>query len=156
MSCLDKNPLKLREIILNTREPIVIKQFPLSWPCFQNGLEEWCLTFDQLNNSATDFEKMSKNDCLEPQWERKRQVVKMTAMEFLEQHTKKNCSYWSGLNYKRRHELPDKCTSGIDFSSFGFPQAAEDSTLWLCSSGANTPCHYDSYGCNIVVQVFGK
>lgn len=29
-------------------------------------------------------------------------------------------------------------------------------TLWIGSMGANSVCHYDSYGVNIVCQVFGK
>lgn len=154
MTDCNTNPRKLREIILNTRKPLVFKSFPLNWPCFQNGLAEWCTTFDKSNCTAT-FERISKYDCLEPQWERKREVVQMKATQFLEDH---NCdrSYWSGLNYKRRHELPVSATSGVDFAPFGFPEVADDSTLWLCSRNANTPCHYDSYGCNIVVQVFGK
>ncbi|KAI8130264.1 hypothetical protein FF38_12570 [Lucilia cuprina] len=148
-------PLNLREIILNTRQPIVLKQFSLNWSCFQVGLDEWCKTFDALNSNVANFERIAKNVAEEPQWERKRQTIQMTAGQFLKEHSK-DCDYWSGLNYKRRHELPAKCTNGIDFSAFGFPQAADDSTLWLSSKGANTPCHYDSYGCNIVVQVFGR
>ncbi|CAH8521315.1 unnamed protein product [Dicrocoelium dendriticum] len=30
------------------------------------------------------------------------------------------------------------------------------STFWLGSSGANSICHYDTYGVNLVVQIFGK
>lgn len=155
MSNFDINPLKLREIILNTRQPIVLKQFNHNWSCLQNGLAGWCKTFDSSNSSGANFERMSKSDSWEPQWERKRQIIQMTGEQFLNEHSK-DCDYWSALNYKRRHELPENCTTGIDFSAFGFPHAADDSTLWLSSSGANTPCHYDSYGCNIVVQAFGK
>ncbi|XP_065371908.1 HSPB1-associated protein 1 [Calliphora vicina] len=155
MSNFDINPLKLREIILNTREPIVLKQFNLNWSCLQDGLAGWCKTFDVSNSSGAIFERISKRDSWEPQWERKRQKILMTGEQFLKEHNK-DCDYWSALNYKRIHELPGNCTNGIDFSAFGFPQAADDATLWLSSSGANTPCHYDSYGCNIVVQAFGK
>lgn len=150
------NPLKLREIILNTRKPLVLKQFPINWSCFNGGLEEWCKIFDKSNGSAVTFEKMAKNNCRGPQWERKRQAVKMTTTEFLKLYKNEDCNFWSGLNYKRRHELPANCSKGIDFSVFGFPQANDDCTLWLSSNGANTPCHYDSYGCNIVVQIFGR
>lgn len=148
-------PLIIREIILNTQAPIVFKNFPLNWPIFQEGLEQWCHEFDKYSNSKTEFERMSKYDCREPQWERKRQTIQMTTTVFLKEYSK-DSQYWYGLNYKRRHELPAKCSNGIDFSVFGFPHAADDATLWLSSQGANTPCHYDSYGCNIVVQVFGK
>lgn len=155
MSNLDANPLKLREIILNTRKPLVLKDFQHNWTCFQGGLEEWCRNYDKSIGNPTNFERLSKNDSDEPQWERKRQLIQMTAIEFLKEHSTE-CDYWSGLNYKRRHELPTECSKGIDFSCFGFTQATEDCTMWLSSTGANTPCHYDTYGCNIVVQVYGR
>lgn len=155
MTSYDNNPLIFREIILNTQKPVVFKNFPLNWLCFQGGLELWCKEFDEYSGSETSFEKISKYDAREPQWERKRQTIQMTAKEFLTEYSKDN-RYWCGLNYKRKQELPAVCTNGIDFSAFGFPYAADDATFWLSSQGANTPCHYDSYGCNIVVQVFGK
>lgn len=31
-----------------------------------------------------------------------------------------------------------------------------DSTLWVGSKGASTPCHYDSYGFNLVAQIQGR
>ena len=44
----------------------------------------------------------------------------------------------------------------IDWSAFGFEMRnASDSTLWLATRGAYTPCHYDSYGYNLVAQIFG-
>lgn len=45
----------------------------------------------------------------------------------------------------------------ISWSSFGFPElTANESTLWVGSKGAHTPCHQDTYGRNIVVQVYGR
>jgi HSPB1-associated protein 1 len=32
----------------------------------------------------------------------------------------------------------------------------KDSTLWLSTKKAHTPMHYDSYGCNVVVQLAGE
>jgi HSPB1-associated protein 1 len=44
----------------------------------------------------------------------------------------------------------------IDWSAFGFAErTAKDSTMWLGTKGAYTPCHYDSYGYNLVAQIHG-
>ncbi|XP_050079416.1 HSPB1-associated protein 1-like [Anopheles maculipalpis] len=50
----------------------------------------------------------------------------------------------------------EPCRRGINFERFGFPEVDEDITFWIGSAQAHTPCHYDTYGCNIVVQVFGR
>lgn len=34
--------------------------------------------------------------------------------------------------------------------------SAEESTVWIGSTGAHTPCHQDLYGINLVAQVYGK
>ncbi|XP_059823668.1 HSPB1-associated protein 1 homolog isoform X4 [Hypanus sabinus] len=48
-------------------------------------------------------------------------------------------------------------TLDIIWSDFGFPgRDGRDSTLWIGSEAANTPCHLDSYGCNLVLQVQGR
>ncbi|XP_062519659.1 HSPB1-associated protein 1-like isoform X2 [Corticium candelabrum] len=45
----------------------------------------------------------------------------------------------------------------VDWSPFGHPEmTGEHSTFWLGSSGAHTPCHYDTYGFNLVAQLYGK
>ena len=45
----------------------------------------------------------------------------------------------------------------VDWSLFGFPSKdGSDSTFWMGSAGAETPCHYDTYGCNLVAQIYGR
>ncbi|KAG9348769.1 hypothetical protein JZ751_029086 [Albula glossodonta] len=40
---------------------------------------------------------------------------------------------------------------------FGYPgRNGRESTLWIGTAGASTPCHQDSYGCNLVLQVQGR
>lgn len=44
----------------------------------------------------------------------------------------------------------------IDWKAFGFKERnAKDSTLWISTNGAYTPCHYDTYGYNLVAQIYG-
>ena len=45
----------------------------------------------------------------------------------------------------------------VDWSAFGFcGRDGRQSTYWLGSQGANTACHYDTYGCNLVAQIYGR
>ncbi|CAF0854545.1 unnamed protein product [Brachionus calyciflorus] len=64
-------------------------------------------------------------------------------------------SHWAYADYKHMIELPIDFNC-IDWSSFGFKNRnAKDSTLWIGSKGAYTPCHYDTYGYNLVYQIHG-
>ena len=67
--------------------------------------------------------------------------------------------YWVYADYKYMNEL---CQShvdiieAVDWSMFGFEgRNGIQSTLWVGSEGACTPCHYDTYGCNLVAQLWG-
>ena len=68
-------------------------------------------------------------------------------------------NYWVYADYKYLcnllAEAPelDKLT---DWSVFGIGMETWDSTLWVGSDKAYTPCHYDTYGCNLVAQLSGK
>lgn len=45
----------------------------------------------------------------------------------------------------------------IDWGVLGFDNRdGTSSTFWLGSAGAYTPCHYDTYGCNLVAQIYGR
>ena len=53
-------------------------------------------------------------------------------------------------------ELPGY-KQGIDWSTFGLPElTGEQSTFWMGTEGAYTPCHYDTYGFNLVTQLHGR
>lgn len=45
----------------------------------------------------------------------------------------------------------------VVWSDFGYPgRDGAASTLWVGTEGANTPCHLDTYGYNLVFQVQGR
>lgn len=45
----------------------------------------------------------------------------------------------------------------MEWSNLGFPERnGEHSTFWMGSRESFTPCHYDTYGCNLVAQIYGK
>ncbi|XP_067617428.1 HSPB1-associated protein 1 isoform X2 [Eurosta solidaginis] len=154
----NSDALKLRALILNARKPFVLRNFKMNWKCFHVTLEEWCARYDKEVNASQEFEVMSCSQGNQtPHWERDRKSLRMTLTEFLEkQKSASSNNYWIGLNYQRINEMPTALGEGIDFSRLGFSEATEECNYWLCSTQTNTPCHYDTYGCNIVVQVYGR
>jgi len=154
------NKTELRDIILNTKIPCVIKYNTVPWKCFEMSLEDWCKYFDEsLDESSLGFNfetGFNKYTDL-PQWERTRTITKMKASTFLNKYKSEQDAdnQWSYFGYKYLNECPKKCRENINFDFLGFPDLA-DVSFWLGSKGAHTPCHFDTYGCNIVVQVFGR
>ncbi|XP_041806868.1 HSPB1-associated protein 1 homolog isoform X2 [Chelmon rostratus] len=68
--------------------------------------------------------------------------------------------YWAYADYKYIATLFQDQPSmfeDVRWSEFGFEgRNGRESTLWIGTEGANTPCHLDSYGCNLVLQVQGR
>jgi len=49
------------------------------------------------------------------------------------------------------------CAQMVDWSVLGFSgRDGTQSTFWLGSQGCYTVCHYDTYGCNLVAQIYGR
>ena len=69
-------------------------------------------------------------------------------------------SHWIYADYKYMAQLCEdlpRVMAEVDWGIFGFDgRSGADSTLWVGSEGAYTPCHYDTYGCNLVAQVWGR
>lgn len=146
----------LKEIILNTRQPIVLKNSKINWQCFKNlNLAEYCEKLDNsLDKTPLLFEKASKKWGSSPQWERFRKHESITVKDFLRTN-QKDSEFWYAYSYKGLNEIPEPARNGIDFAFLGFPNIIDNIFFWLSSKGGHTPCHYDSYGCNVVVQVYG-
>lgn len=147
-----------KTLILGAKAPFVIKSFNLPWHCMQTTLEEWCNQFknDSRYDAGVIFETGKLFNNKYPQWERCRQPMRLTLAEFLEQfHESPNTETWAAYSYKHLKYLPNKCSEGVSFATLGF-EDQEDISFWLGSKGAHTSCHYDTYGCNIVVQVYGR
>ncbi|XP_066890549.1 HSPB1-associated protein 1 isoform X4 [Kogia breviceps] len=68
--------------------------------------------------------------------------------------------FWAYADYKYFVSLFEDKTDifqDVIWSDFGFPgRNGQESTLWIGSMGAHTPCHLDTYGCNLVFQVQGR
>ena len=67
-----------------------------------------------------------------------------------------NIFYYAGYHHLSSFQ---KVSEHLNFnwSWAGLPQqTANKSTIWLGSKGSFTPCHKDSYGCNLHAQIFGS
>ena len=65
--------------------------------------------------------------------------------------------YWIYADYKYMSQLCEDLVEPVDWSVFGFKgRNGTESTLWVGSERAYTPCHYDTYGCNLVAQLSGR
>lgn len=150
------NPEDLKNLILNIKTPQVIKNLKIPWKCFNLTLQEWIKLFDK-NSEGVDFESGSKKYFDSPQWESSRKMEKMTGDDFLKTYgdNKEESDKWSYYSYKYLKDCPVECKEEVNFNFAGFPEV-EDISFWLGSTNSHTPCHYDTYGCNIIVQCFGR
>lgn len=151
------NPEDLKNIILNIKTPQVIKNLKIPWKCFDITLQEWIKLFD-TNSEGVNFEFGSKKYLDSPQWESSRKIGKMTGDKFLNKFgvNSDDEDKWGYYSYKYLKECPVECREGVNFDFVGFPEIEEDISFWLGSKNSHTPCHYDTYGCNIIVQCFGR
>lgn len=105
----------------------------------------------------------------EPQWEARSASIKCTYSQLIDWNNGKNeflSDEFIGLRpekhflyfgYKYMKDLFEPpVMKMIDWAAFGFPKDGNESTFWLGTAGAHTPCHYDTYGCNLVAQISGR
>lgn len=159
-------PSLYKDLILNVRHPIVLKHSPLLWPCLnphEIPIERWAAYFDadtRYNNDADGiaFHIGAGVAGSQPQWEKDHRVKNMRMTDFLRDYADTtNRDEWASFSYRNLGDMPSECTRGIGLDRLGLERnATEDFTFWLGSRGAHTPCHYDTYGCNVVVQVYGR
>ncbi|XP_030855882.1 HSPB1-associated protein 1 [Strongylocentrotus purpuratus] len=67
--------------------------------------------------------------------------------------------YWCYADYKHMKQLFKNCPSVLEdvrWRDLGFDRDGGQSTIWIGSEGANTPCHQDTYGFNLVAQIRGR
>ncbi|CAG9763949.1 unnamed protein product [Ceutorhynchus assimilis] len=144
--------MDLKQLILDTDCPLVIKNRSkcnlLSWT-----IEDWTKAVGQdlleIRCGKTSFTE-------EPQWDKTCTIKKVQFKDFFEE---KPGEFWY-FDYKHLCQwFKDKedLRQQIDWSELGFPELkADDSTIWIGTKGAHTPCHQDTYGTNMVLQLYGK
>ncbi|XP_063285260.1 HSPB1-associated protein 1 isoform X1 [Pelobates fuscus] len=162
-------PQEAREIIQTLRQPAVFTDMVGDWPAMR-----WTSVYlsSLLGENLLRFRIGRRTAELAPQFETECEYVNGTLQQFhhwirsTSQNLPEpfdnfnNSDYWGYADYKYLsaifHDRPE-ILQDIIWADFGFPgRDGKESTLWVGSSGANTPCHIDSYGCNLVLQVEGR
>ncbi|XP_035187811.1 HSPB1-associated protein 1 [Oxyura jamaicensis] len=162
-------PETAKEIVMSLQQPAVFCNMVGDWPALHWNVKYLSAVLD---GKTIEFRIGSKTMDLVPQFETRCSYVKATLEEFLAWSSgQPSClsgpfscfeysKCWAYADYKyiaRIFEDKAEIFQDIRWSDFGFPgRSGKESTLWIGSEGANTPCHLDSYGCNLVLQVQGR
>ncbi|XP_075037274.1 HSPB1-associated protein 1 [Mixophyes fleayi] len=162
-------PDKAKEIVLGLSRPAVFHNMVNDWP-----VSGWNVAHlsDVLQGRSLRFRIGKKKLDTEPQFETQCDYINGTVGQFREWiHGNSQeesgpfsrfdrTEYWAYADYKYLSVIfsdRPEILQTISWADFGFPERdGRESTLWVGSLGANTPCHIDSYGCNLVLQVEGR
>ncbi|KAL6484883.1 hypothetical protein MHYP_G00069280 [Metynnis hypsauchen] len=163
------SPIEVQKIIQFLHKPAVFLNMTDDWPG-----REWTLEHlaPCLGETSVCFRIGKQTEEKAPLFETECSYVKATLAEFLCWTRGSSDSsvgpftayplseYWAYADYKYLALLFQDSTTmfkGVVWSDFGYPgRDGRESTLWIGTNGANTPCHLDSYGCNLVFQVQGR
>ena len=168
--------LKIRDFIENKLEyPILLDNILNSekWKGLRYTMNDWGNIFCDIKEKIPlRFGKICTASLNAPQWESDCLCNRLSFDEFLTWHNNssnvcysecgtKICSdkYWAYFDYFYMKNLKNKQLANelVAWEDFGFPElTSDDTTLWIGTKGANTPCHSDTYGCNIVCQMYGS
>ncbi|OPJ79827.1 HSPB1-associated protein 1 [Patagioenas fasciata monilis] len=161
-------PEKTKEIVMSLQQPAVFCNMVGDWPALRWNVKYLSAVLD---GKTIQFRLGLKTADLVPQFETRCSYVEATLEEFFAWSSGQpslsgplSCyeysKYWAYADYKyiaRIFEDKPEIFQDVRWSDFGFPgRGGKESTLWIGSEGANTPCHLDSYGCNLVLQVQGR
>ncbi|XP_059132985.1 HSPB1-associated protein 1 isoform X1 [Peromyscus eremicus] len=161
-------PEKAKEIIMSLQQPAIFCNMVFDWPA-----QHWTAKHlsEVLQAKQMRFRMGLRSTGTVPQFETACSYVDATLEEFLTWNCDQSSvpgpfkeydhsKFWAYADYKYFVNLFGDKTDifrEVMWSDFGFPgRNGQESTLWIGSLGAHTPCHLDSYGCNLVFQVQGR
>ncbi|PNI54194.1 HSPBAP1 isoform 2 [Pan troglodytes] len=161
-------PEKAKEIIMSLQQPAIFCNMVFDWPA-----RHWNAKYlsQVLHGKQIRFRMGMKSMSTVPQFETTCNYIEATLEEFLTWNCDQSSisgpfrdydhsKFWAYADYKYFVSLFEDKTDifqDVKWSDFGFPgRNGQESTLWIGSLGAHTPCHLDSYGCNLVFQVQGR
>ena len=152
----DCNKIKVKD---EKDRPVIIRGALARWPCMDWGEKGWLevLGDREIEVRFGDVNPRYKH----PTWERCTEVKRVNASKLLlssERTELVGNDKWAYWDYKYLAQiLPHEQMVSFPWADLGFPDRdGEDSTLWIGTKGANTPCHQDAYGTNLVAQLIGR
>lgn len=161
-------PEEANNIVMSLDRPAVFSNMVCDWPA-----QHWNANYlsEKLKGKKIRFRMGKIKPDTDIQFETQCNYVDATVEHFLAWSSRKpifpspfapfdSCDYWAYADYKYMAMLLSNNTDmfqDVVWADFGFPDRnGRESTLWIGTQGANTPCHVDTYGCNLVVQVQGR
>ncbi|KAM9802603.1 HSPB1-associated protein 1 homolog [Syngnathus typhle] len=162
-------PEEAQRIVAHLQQPAVFLNMTHGWPVLGWTVEN---LQERLGNRTVRFRLGRKEETNWPQFETQCCYVEASVSQFL-RWLKGNTGedvgafrdyprfqFWAYADYKYIAKMfahqPD-VFEDVKWEAFGFEgRNGKESTLWIGTEGANTPCHLDSYGCNLVLQVQGR
>lgn len=168
MASNSPDPSQVRRLISRFRKPLVFRGLIESWPMIKFSQNDWNNLFQQIVLECRVGNRNSQGD--QPQWEGESDNIKCTYSEFVK--WAENCAdvdnpelagletgkHFLYYGYKYMKDMFDsEVLRMTEWKAFGYPERnGTESTFWMGTAGAHTPCHYDTYGCNLVAQLSGR
>ena len=161
------DPKTIRRIVEHSAKPLIFRGLMDSWPLARYSFAEWSDIFgDRLLECRVGRKRADEKG--KPEWERHCDSIRCTFEELLKWTRNEHGSderfkeyrpndHFLYFDYKYIKDIfdPDVIRM-IDWSTAGYTgRGGAESTFWLGTEGAHTPCHYDTYGCNLVGQIAG-
>ncbi|KAL4239338.1 Cupin superfamily protein [Mactra antiquata] len=163
---MEKVDSRFVDLVNRKCRPLVFKHAVIDWS------EKW--TLDSISKLLGDKQikcKISVIQSEEFQWETECLHVEITMTQYIDWlHDRVNTDnplrlfdrnkFSCYIDYKYMKELfqdhPD-VLKYVSWGNFGLDDRdGNDSTIWIGSHGAYTPCHQDTYGFNLVAQLHGR
>lgn len=139
--------------LLKSRKPILFKNYISSWPIIKFTMEDW---YTKFKGKILPIRIGHKKHYTQ-QWERSCKIVDMNFKDFIKDFQDSE-DKWGYFDYKHMNTWFEEDMSNMfDWKIFGVEEiGCRDSTLWIGTPGAHTPCHYDAYSFNLVAQISGR
>ncbi|XP_041940615.1 HSPB1-associated protein 1 homolog isoform X1 [Alosa sapidissima] len=162
-------PEEVRSIVERLKEPAVFHNMTADWPALHWTAQHLSRC---MGKEAVLFRIGKRKTHQTPLFETQCAYVEATLGEFLSWAGGESgpsigpfsdyplFDFWAYADYKYIAKLfhhKEAMFKEVVWSDFGYPgRNGAASTLWVGAEGANTPCHLDTYGFNLVFQVQGR
>lgn len=170
----------IKAILTENQIPLLIRKKDLRkhWPCATWSMEKWTSVF---SGTKLPFRVHTRKLEMSNKWENDPEALfEATFEQFLEWQREEesgslpdsnpfaefaHSEHWAYSSYNHISQLFEEekhkeLFESINWKAFGLKSdlelSAKDSTLWIGSEGSFTPCHQDSYGYNVVMQLAGR
>ncbi|XP_062390369.1 HSPB1-associated protein 1 homolog isoform X2 [Sardina pilchardus] len=162
-------PEEARSVVERLKEPAVFHNMTTDWPALHWTAQHLSQC---MGRESVVFRVGKRKTHKTPLFETQCEYVEATLGEFLSWSAGESgpsigsfseyplSDFWAYADYKYIAKLfhhKEAMFEEVVWSDFGYPgRNGAASTLWVGAEGANTPCHLDTYGFNLVLQVQGR